>query len=269
MIRSLRFFAFLAFVVVAGVMIPSGCRDAKDGGRDTAPKTAPKKDAKTDHDHGETGPHGGPVGEWEDTYHVELTFNHPAKQVVVYVLDDKAKAAPKIDVAKITKVQITFLEPKDKGQVDLTHDAKLSNDKGIAFVGNHDLFAKPTDLKLAISGKVDGKRYVGDVTYTAPKASALYLKPGGIYTMADVKANGATTPTEKLKGIRWLHGKDLQPGDRICPVTDQKAQKECAWIVQGQRYEFCCPPCLDNFIEWAHFEPGKVKKADDYIFTVK
>ena len=50
------------------------------------------------------------------------------------------------------------------------------------------------------------------------------------------------------------------------PRPKNKAEAECAWFVQGQRYEFCCTPCLDKFIRWAHNEPGKIKNADEYVF---
>jgi hypothetical protein len=262
MIHRIRWICFACFVALVGFATLSGCLNRATQAKKNNPKTEEK------HDHAETGPHGGPLAEWEEIYHAEFTVDHGKKQVVVYILGEKPTAAPTIEADKITKVKLTVLEPKPQVQLDLVHDAKLSDAKGIAFVGTHDVFAKPADLKLSISGNVDGKPYVGDVTYAAPKETALYLQPGGIYSPADVLANGNTTPDEKFKGKRWIHHA-LKPGDRICPVTDKKANAECAWIVQGQRYEFCCPPCLDTFMGWAHYEESKIKDADTYVNQVK
>ena len=231
--------------VVAFVALP-GCD--KSGKKDDAGKPKDKGKDGSAHDHPAFGPHGGPLADWGDKYHAEFTVDHAKKQVVVYILDDKAKAAPNIEAGKITNIKVTVNEPKPQVHVELTHDAGLSTEKGIAFIGTHDVFAKSADLNGRISGNVDGKPYTDDFKYSAPKKTAIFTTPGGIYTLADIKANGNTTPDEKFKGIRWVHAKGLQPGDKICPVTEKKAQAECSWIIQGQRYEFCCPPCLDNFM---------------------
>src|SRR6185295_9556 len=90
-------------------------------------------------------------------------------------------------------------------------------------------------------------------------ASDLFKTPGGIYTVADIKVNGTAVPLEKFKGKTWKHEEDLKAGDKLCPITLKKAEAECTWTVQGQRYEFCCPPCINTFVRWAHQEPTKVK----------
>jgi hypothetical protein len=97
------------------------------------------------------------------------------------------------------------------------------------------------------------------------KERELYLTPGGIYTVADIGANGRTVPSEKFKGISWPHEDDLKPGDRICPITSNKADPRCGWIVAGKEYNFCCPPCLDKFVGWAKNKPEKVKDPAEYI----
>lgn len=91
-----------------------------------------------------------------------------------------------------------------------------------------------------------------------------YLTPGGIYTTADIKANGDTIPSDKFKGMRWKHGK-AKAGDKLCPVTDNKADPTCSWVVNGKKYEFCCPPCLDKFIDWAKNEPEQIKEPGMYV----
>jgi hypothetical protein len=99
-----------------------------------------------------------------------------------------------------------------------------------------------------------------------PLERDLFLTPGGLYTVADISANGNTLPSEKYKGVSWPHDDDLKPGDKLCPVTDNKADPRCEWIVNGKRYEFCCTPCLDKFVKWAKQQPGRIKEPEAYIF---
>jgi hypothetical protein len=93
----------------------------------------------------------------------------------------------------------------------------------------------------------------------------LYLTPGGIYTQADIEANGNVTASQKFAGFQATH--DLKPkvGDKICPVTLTKANPKCAWIVGGKYYEFCCPPCVDEFVALAKNKPEEVKPPDQYV----
>lgn len=93
----------------------------------------------------------------------------------------------------------------------------------------------------------------------------LYLSPGGIYTLADIQANGNLTASQKYSGFQATH--DLKPkvGDKICPVTLTKANPKCTWIVGGKTYEFCCPPCVDEFVTLAKTKPEDVKQPDQYI----
>jgi hypothetical protein len=269
--RMLQFTSCLGCVALLSVVFLSGCTPANKAGKDTPAKDA-VNEKKPHADHAEFGPHGGPLVEWEEVYHAEVTIDHPNKTAIVYILDDKAKLAPKIDAAKITKVKLSLTNVKPIVTIDLTHDAKKSDDKGIAFTGTHEHFAKPSELNGQIDGTVDGKPYGDAFTYKptdktkAALLKEMYLKPGGIYTLADVKANGNTVPEEKFKGKTWEHADDLKVGDKVCPVTKNKAETECAWIVQGQTYEFCCPPCLDKFIGWAHHQPEKIKDTKEYVF---
>lgn len=97
------------------------------------------------------------------------------------------------------------------------------------------------------------------------EARELYLTPGGLYTVADIQANGNVTAEQKFKGFQAKH--DLKPkvGDKICPVTLTKANPECAWIIGGHTYEFCCPPCVDEFVALAKSKPEEVQPPDHYV----
>lgn len=93
----------------------------------------------------------------------------------------------------------------------------------------------------------------------------LYLTAAGIYTYDDIKANGSMIASEKFKGFKATH--DIKPkvGDRICPVTLTKANPECTWIIAGKKYEFCCPPCVEEFVKLAKESPKDVKQPEEYV----
>lgn len=93
----------------------------------------------------------------------------------------------------------------------------------------------------------------------------LYLTPGGIYTQADIEANGAVTASQKFRGLMSSH--DMQPktGDRICPITSTKATSKFSWVIDGKTYEFCCPPCVDEFVKLAKADPSAVKLPSEYV----
>lgn len=94
---------------------------------------------------------------------------------------------------------------------------------------------------------------------------SLYLTPGGIYTLEDIAANGGVTATEKFRGIRSSHDMFPKPGDRICPVTKTKANSKFTWIVGGKSYEFCCPPCVDEFVKSAKSNPDEILAPGEYV----
>ena len=91
------------------------------------------------------------------------------------------------------------------------------------------------------------------------------MTAGGKYTDADIKANGGVTATQKFKGVPSSHDMFPKEGDRICPVTKTKANPKFTWIVDGKSYQFCCPPCVDEFVTMAKERPEEMKSPDDYI----
>jgi hypothetical protein len=102
-------------------------------------------------------------------------------------------------------------------------------------------------------------------TVTADAARDLYLTPKGLYTAADVAANGSITAAEKYRGFHSAHDFKPKPGDPICPITQTKANAQCTWIVGGKTYRFCCPPCIDEFMKLARESPEKIKSPEEYI----
>ena len=93
----------------------------------------------------------------------------------------------------------------------------------------------------------------------------LYLTPGGIYTEADIEANGRQTASQRFVGFRSSHDMNPAVGALICPITETKANPECTWIVNGKSYQFCCPPCVDEFVRRAKEDPDAVREPEDYV----
>lgn len=99
----------------------------------------------------------------------------------------------------------------------------------------------------------------------ADEERALYLTPGGIYTEADIKANGSVTASEKFKGKMAKHDMKPKAGDKICPITMTKANPKFTWVIGGKAYEFCCPPCIDEYVLLAKTSPKEVLDPSEYI----
>jgi hypothetical protein len=96
---------------------------------------------------------------------------------------------------------------------------------------------------------------------------ALFQSVGGKYSRADIAANGPVLPSQKFRGFQAKHDYRPKPGDRLCPVTLTKANPNCTWIVGGQTYQFCCPPCIGEFVQQAKARPKEIKVPDFYIAT--
>lgn len=99
----------------------------------------------------------------------------------------------------------------------------------------------------------------------ADEERALYLTPGGIYTEADIKANGSVTAGDRYKGKMAKHDMKPKAGDKICPITMTKANPKFTWIIGGKSYEFCCPPCIDEYVLLAKTSPKEVLDPSEYI----
>ena len=98
----------------------------------------------------------------------------------------------------------------------------------------------------------------------ADEESKLYLVPGGIYTQADIDANGAATASGKYKGKMAKHDASPKSGDLMCPISMTKANAKFKWIIGGKSYLFCCPPCIDEFVLMAKTNPSAIKDPEEY-----
>ena len=61
------------------------------------------------------------------------------------------------------------------------------------------------------------------------------------------------------------HDRKPKAGDKICPITRTKANPNITWVVGGKTYEFCCPPCVDEFVKTAKEHPEEIKEPGSYV----
>lgn len=231
------------------------------------------------HEH-KPGAHGGiivPIG--RDSYHAEAVFEQNGT-LRLYTLGNDESRVFEVDAQTLT----AYVKPEGANattSISLKPEQQPgdSDGKTSQFVGQlpTELHGQAVEVTIP-SLKIAGERFrLGFSSATAPHEDLmpskvadeaekqLYLTPGGIYTEEDIKANGNTTASEKFKGFMASH--DLHPklGEKICPITLTKSNPKCSWIVGGKKYEFCCPPCVDEFVKQAKENPEGVKQPEDYV----
>ena len=236
---------------------------------------------ETEHHH-QAGTHSGIIVEiGRDNYHAEAVFERGGVLRLFMLGNDEAKV---VDVESQTLTAYVKAEgAADSASFSLEPQRQPGDaeNKTSLFVGQipQDLAGKKLEVTIP-SIRINGDRFrfaFSSIT-EAPHDEAmpasdladkdereLYLTPGGIYTQADIEANGRITASQKLKSFVPKH--DLKPklGDLICPITLTKANPECTWVVGGKTYEFCCPPCVEEFVKLAKTNPVELKQPGDYI----
>lgn len=99
----------------------------------------------------------------------------------------------------------------------------------------------------------------------AHEEERLYTRPEGGYTAADIRANGTQPPSAKYRDVPVRHDPQPEKGDRLCPITRTKANPQFPWRVSGEDYRFCCPPCIDEFVQQARTDPDSLQPAEAYV----
>lgn len=119
-------------------------------------------------------------------------------------------------------------------------------------------------FRIAFESKPESTEHAIPTKVVDDDEKKLYLIPGGKYTEADIEANGNVVASQKFKGLKANH--DLKPkaGDKICPITLTSASPKFSWVVDGKTYEFCCPPCVDEFVLLAKENPAEIKPPEEY-----
>ncbi len=98
----------------------------------------------------------------------------------------------------------------------------------------------------------------------AEEEKKVFLTAGGKYTEADIKANGSTTASIKFKGIKPVHDTKPKSGELLCPISMTKASPNFTWAIGGKTYQFCCVPCIEEFVTLAKEKPADVKDPEEY-----
>lgn len=285
------------FLVGAGLLWVAGCGGRSDDKKEAADKPAATEPAKkaddkaTAHgkadkgskeadDHGhKPGKHGGIiVSLGRDSYHVEAVFEKGGN-VRLHMLGKEETRVQEVETQTL-KAFARAEGTAESVEFELKPSPQDGDAKGMTsqFAGKlpAEIVGKKVEVTIP-SLRIGKERFRIGFTSSNPhsdempagvdgaEARKLYLTPGGLYTLDDIKANGNMTAAQKFKGFRAKH--DLKPkvGDKICPVTLTKANPECSWIVGGKKYEFCCPPCVDEFVTWAKETPAEIKEPTDYI----
>jgi len=236
---------------------------------------------KTDEEHGhKPGAHGGiMVSLGRDSYHAEAVFEKGGVLRLYTLGKDESRV---IDVEKQTLKGFVKAEEDAEAQQFVLEAEPQDGDtesRTSQFVGTlpNGLWGKNLDVTVP-NIVISGERFRLGFKSTPQlhdegmpekieddEERQLYLTPGGKYTEADIKANGSTTATAKFKGIKSSHDLFPKPGDNVCPVTKTKANPKFSWIVDGKSYEFCCPPCVDEFVKTAKATPDEIKSPADYV----
>ena len=245
-----------------------------------APAADPAEPKHGDHEHG-VGAHGGlivPLG--RDSYHVEPVFESGGI-LRLYLLGSDETRIQETQRQTLTAyvkpaggsetVALQFESDPQEGDAD----DKTSRFKGVI---PESLRGKAVDITIP-NLRIEKERFRVGFTSAPPpdhaaampaaladnESTTLFLTPGGTYTEADIAANGRLTAQQKFKGFQAKHDVNPKPGDRLCPISETKANPLCAWVIGGKTYEFCCPPCVEEFVRMAKEKPDEIKDPKAYV----
>lgn len=280
-----RQFAIVAGLVAAAVAVV-GCNSSQPPAEKAAaphaggdPKAgAPKPEEEHAH---KPGAHGGIlVSLGRDSYHAEVVFEK-GRKVRLYMLGKEETRVQEVDVQELTgfvtaegsseAVPVTFRPEPQPG------DAKGKTSLFVATLPEDTAGKK---VQVTINNiTVNGERFrIGfgnevlahadaamPVKKTTEEEAKLFLTPGGLYTAADIAANGKTIPAVKYNGIRPTHDSHPKAGEKVCPISETKANPRFTWVVGGKTYEFCCIPCIEEFVAAAKEKPDQIKDPSAYV----
>lgn len=269
----------LAALVIAGC--GSSNNEAPKAAKPEAPAVPAPAQAKMDDDHThKPGAHGGIIVEiGKDNYHAEAVFQKGGV-LRLYTLGK--------DEARVQEVETQTLTAYVKGEggaealaIELKPEPQAGDPRGTTsqFVGQLPAEFAGQNVEVTVpSITIAGGRFrfgfrsavavhESDMppAVSGDEEQELYLKPGGKYTLADIAANGKTSAVAKFKGVKSNHDMRPKRGDKICPITMTKANPKFTWIVGSNGYEFCCPPCVDEFVRTAKENPDEIKMPGEYI----
>ena len=291
--RILRITVASSTLAVASIAVFSGCSkpsdapattaistdalERKGGGDKGSPGGTPATKSDGEHGHNPSA-HGGilvPIG--SDSYHAEAVFEKGGI-LRLYTLGKNEATVLEVEAEPIT-AYVKIEGGAESQSVVLAPKSQPGDKEGMTtlFIGHLPKEVAGNKVEVTIpSIRIGTERFriafksVPEGDHGMPSKVAdddekkLYLTPGGKYTEADIKANGNVTASQKFKGMKAEH--DLKPksGEKICPVTLTKANSKFSWIIDGKTYEFCCPPCVDEFVLLAKEKPTEIKPPEVY-----
>jgi YHS domain-containing protein len=238
--------------------------------------------AASDEEHGhKASAHGGIlVSVGRDNYHAEAVFEKGGK-LRLYMLGQDEMKVQEVESQMLT-AYVKAEGDSDAASVAMKPEPQPGDKEGMT---SQFLVQLPKELagkRLEVtipSLRIGGERFRIAFKSNQPVETAdhgmpskvgdaeeqkLYLTAGGKYTEADIKANGGVVASAKFKGLKAEH--DLKPkaGDKICPVTLTKANPKFSWVIGGKSYQFCCPPCIQEFVSLAKEKPAEVQDPEFY-----
>ncbi|SRR5579883_951565 len=284
--KSVILSALVALAAVSTAALVGCSESGKDATASSNPTpstraAATKTDSVADAEHAhKPGEHGGIIVEiGRDNYHAEAVFEKGGLLRLYTLGKDEAK------IQEVESQTLTGYVKPESGTEAISFVFRPVPQPGDADGKTSQFVAKlPKELagkRLEVtipSIRIGGERFrLGFKSVSAShdedpldkvsgqEEQQLYLTPGGKYTEADIQANGKLTASQRFKGVMSSHDMKPKSGDKICPVTRTKANPSFTWIVGGKTYEFCCPPCIDEFVKTAKEHPEEIKEPGRYI----
>ncbi len=243
----------------------------------------PKTEAdEEEHEH-ELGLHNGLIVEvGRHNYHIEVVLE-AGGVIKIYTLAKNEEVVYEVEAQKLSAFaklpeameSLPFdLEPQPQDGDAQGKTSLFVGQLPAAVVGQETNITIPAlrfgTERFRVSFSTQAMKKDHDAHPTQPKVvdkeeAKLYLTPGGKYTEADIKANGNMVASLKFKGIKANHDAKPMAGDKLCPISQTKANAEFTWVVDGQKYQFCCPPCVDEFVQMAKEKPVEILPAAEYV----
>lgn len=264
-----------------GLVVNAGCSSNATPASTTSSPASATKLVTTEDEHGhKPSAHGGTlVSIGTDNYHAEVVFEQAGK-IRLFMLGKDESRVVEIESQTVS----AFIKAggiKESIPFELKPKPQPGDQSGMTsqFVGEIPQAAAGKPLLITIPNlRINGERFrvAFNSSETHEEAampaklgmdeeSKLFLTAGGIYTYADIKTNGNAIPTVKYKGIRAEHDDNPKVGQKICPISKTKANPKFTWVIGGKSYEFCCVPCIEEFVVLAKQNPGEIKDPTEYV----
>lgn len=284
----IRSWSSLVGIVAVGAALSliAGCGQTPVGQAPTVPVPTPaaashSSAASSGGEHGhKPGAHGGTiVSIGLDSYHAEAIVEKGGRLRLLMLGKDESRIQ-EVDAQTVT-AYVKAVGDAEAVPIELLATPQEGDAAGKTsqFVGQlpETVIAREIEVTIPIL-RIAGERFRVGFTTAIPahneampeglppvEEQALYLTPAGLYTASDIAANGNVTAAQKFRGLMASHDMKPKVGDRICPITNTKANPKFTWVVNGKPYEFCCPPCVDEFVKLAKEDPSAIRAPGDYV----